>query len=204
MTNSDLEPPRIILASTSPRRRELLSQIGVRFEAIASGESEDVSSSLSAEATVLLLAERKATALALKHRDALVIGGDTVISLDGAVIGKPSSSDSAALLLKAMSGRTHQVVSGVALLCADRNIREVFSVTTDVSFGSFGDDVIKRYVATGEPLDKAGGYAIQGAGALLVESVRGSYYNVVGLPLFELARALRRHMGDHVLLRQND
>src|SRR6185436_1225295 len=108
--------PRIILASTSPRRRELLSQIGVRFEAIPSGASEEVDPSLTAEQTVLVLAERKAAALGARYRDALVVGGDTVISLDGSVIGKPPTAEAAALMLRRMSGRAHQVVSGVALL----------------------------------------------------------------------------------------
>jgi len=188
------------LASTSPRRRELLSQIGVRFEAIPSGASEEVDPSLTAEQTVLVLAERKAAALGARYRDALVVGGDTVISLDGSVIGKPPTAEAAALMLRRMSGRAHQVVSGVALLWEEQGVKDVFSVTTDVVFGQLSDQMIARYVATGEPLDKAGGYAIQGAGALLVESVRGSYYNVVGLPLFELSQALQRHLGDDVIL----
>src|SRR6185436_3126971 len=103
-------------------------------------------------------------------------------------------------MLRRMSGRAHQVVSGVALLWEEQGVKDVFSVTTDVVFGQLSDQMIARYVATGEPLDKAGGYAIQGAGALLVESVRGSYYNVVGLPLFELSQALQRHLGDDVIL----
>ncbi len=192
--------PQIVLASTSPRRRELLGQIGVRFEAIASGESEEVDPSLSAIEAVQFLANRKASAVARMHPSAFVIGGDTVISFEGSIIGKPENSNQAKELLRRLSGRTHQVVSGVALIWESAGITDVFHVATDVTFGRLTDDIIERYVATGEPLDKAGAYAIQGAGAILVESVKGSYYNIVGLPLYEVALGLRRHLGDSVCL----
>jgi septum formation protein len=199
-----MEIPQIILASTSPRRKELLAQIGVSFTAIPSGQTEDVEASISAVEAVQILAERKAAAVAADYPDALVIGSDTVIGLDDAVIGKPEDPDGAKAMLRRMAGRTHQVVSGVALLWNAKGVREIFHVVTDVTFGSLSAETIDRYVATGEPLDKAGAYAIQGAGAVLVESVNGSYYNIVGLPIYEVASALMRHFGSGVCLRPKE
>jgi nucleoside triphosphate pyrophosphatase len=185
----------IILASTSPRRQQLLRQIGVKFEVIPSNASEDFDDILSPHDVVRSLAERKATAVATTRPNALVVAADTVISLDGEILGKPGSPERAIQVLKRLSGRTHQVITGVAFNCTDKKISEVLDVTTDVKFGVLPDDVIELYVKTGEPIDKAGAYGIQGMGAVLVESLKGDYYNVVGLPLFEVAMTLRRLIG---------
>ena len=183
----------IILASASPRRKELLQQIGVKFEIIPSQTSEDIEKELSPRETVRVLAQRKADAIASVRPEALVIGADTVINLNDEKLGKPGSYQRAKEMLASLSGRTHQVVSGVAMVCLLRNIHDIFDVTTDVTFGVLSDDLIEKYVETGEPLDKAGAYAIQGGGAILVQSIKGSYCNVVGFPIFEIAEALSRY-----------
>ncbi|HWP48718.1 MAG TPA: Maf family protein [Candidatus Limnocylindrales bacterium] len=185
----------IILASASPRRQELLRQIGVKFEVIPSYISEDFEITLPPGEAVRILAERKATAVAQIRPEALIIAADTIVYLDGNILGKPDSPEKAAEMLRQLSGRTHQVITGVAFRCVERGIQESLEVTSDVTFGVLSEDLITRYVETGEPLDKAGAYGIQGMGAVLVESIKGSYSNIVGLPLFEVARVLRRYMG---------
>ena len=183
----------IILASTSLRRKELLQQIGVKFEIVPSQASEDIEKELSPREAVHVLAQRKADAIASVRPEALVIAADTVISLDDEILGKPGSYQRAKEMLARLSGRTHQVVSGVAMVCLLRNIHDIFDVTTDVTFGVLSNDLIEKYVKTGEPLDKAGAYAIQGGGSILVQSIKGSYCNVVGFPIFEIAEALSRY-----------
>lgn len=183
----------IILASTSLRRKELLQQIGVKFEIVPSQVSEDIEKKLSPREAVCVLAQRKADAIASVRPEALVIAADTVISLDDEILGKPGSYQRAKEMLARLSGRTHQVVSGVAMVCLPRNIHDIFDVTTDVTFGVLSNDLIEKYVKTGEPLDKAGAYAIQGGGSILVQSIKGSYCNVVGFPIFEIAEALSRY-----------
>jgi len=183
----------IILASTSPRRKELLQQIGVKFEIVPGQASEDIEKELSPREAVRVLAQRKADAIASVRPEALVIAADTVISLDDEILGKPGSYQRAKEMLARLSGRTHQVVSGVAMVCLLRNIHDIFNVTTDVTFGVLSDDLIEKYVKTGEPLDKAGAYAIQGGGSILVRSIKGSYWNVVGFPIFEIAEGLSRY-----------
>jgi len=183
----------IILASTSPRRKELLQQIGVKFEIVPSQASEDIEKELLPREAVRILAERKANTIASARPEALVLAADTVISLDGEILGKPGSHKKAKEMLARLSGRTHQVVSGVAMVCLLRNIHDVFDVTTDVTFGILSGDLIEKYVKTGEPLDKAGAYAIQGGGSILVQSIKGSYSNIVGFPIFEIAEALSKY-----------
>ena len=185
----------IILASTSPRRAELLRQIGVRFEITASDVSEKFADGLSPREVVRLIAERKCVAVAAKRPDALVIAADTVVSLDGEILGKPISAGIAKKMLMRLNNRTHQVTTGVVFHCTDQRIHEIFEVTSDVTFGNLYHELIEDYVKTGEPLDKAGAYGIQGLGAVLVQSVRGSYSNIVGLPLFEVAELLRKYIG---------
>ncbi len=185
----------IILASASPRRQELLRQIGVKFEVIPSYISEDFEITSPPGEVVRMLAERKATAVAQIRPESLIIAADTVVYLDGNILGKPDSPEKAAEMLRQLSGRTHQVITGVAFRCVERGIRESLEVTSDVTFGVLPEDLITRYVEMGEPLDKAGAYGIQGMGAVLVESIKGSYSNIVGLPLFEVARVLRRYTG---------
>lgn len=188
----------IVLASTSARRQELLRQIGIEFEVFASGVSENIDEPRSPREIAKILAERKSLAVAHKQPNALVIGADTVVCLDGRIWSKPDSPEHAIEILKALNGRTHQVITGVALCSIDMKIREVFDVITEVTFCQATDQLITEYVRSGEPLDKAGAYGIQGFGALFIKNIQGSYSNIMGLPLFELGLALRRHLGDEI------
>lgn len=190
--------PRIILASTSPRRQELLRQIGVEFEVVPSHVSEAADLNLPPREIARTLAERKCAAIAAQRPEAFVIAADTIVVLDEEILGKPDSPEEAVRMLVRLSNCTHQVITGLAFEWRNKNIREVLDVTTDVTFGTLSKELIEQYVSTGEPLDKAGAYGIQGMGAVLVQSIRGSYSNIVGLPVFEVAAALRRHLGNNI------
>ena len=186
--------PPLILASRSPRRRELLSRLTEAFRAETSDfdEAPLMAASLSPEDLVLALSEGKARSVLARPdtpAEAVVIGGDTVVvSPDGGIFGIPKDPADAARMLRALSGRTHRVITGVSLVRKDALRR--FSVTTRVEFYPLSDDTLRWYLATGEPFDKAGAYGIQGKGALLVRGISGDYCNVVGLPLAELALQL--------------
>lgn len=183
----------LILASSSPRRRELLSRVGADFTVIPAMTDEGGVETLSPARAVETLAERKALAVFITHPGDVVIGADTVVSLDGKIFGKPADASAARKMLSALSGRSHEVVSGVCVIASGR--RNVFSVRTAVRFRRLSPALIERYLATGEPFDKAGAYGIQGFGALLVEGIEGDYCNVVGLPLSALARVLEEDFG---------
>jgi len=150
----------IILASGSPRRQELLKQIGIDFVGLSSNVSEEIEDGILPSDAVNILAERKAQAITLANPDSLVIGADTVIALGNEILGKPHTVAKAREMLKKMSGRTHQVITGVCLKCLNKNVNEVFNVVTDVTFNQLSEDLIDRYIKTGEPLDKSGSYAI--------------------------------------------
>jgi len=182
----------LYLASKSPRRRELLQQIGVAHAALDVEVPEVRAVEESPEAYVSRVARDKAQAgLALTGNaaDALVIGSDTEVVLDGEVFGKPADAEQAASMLRRLSGRTHAVVS--AVWAVDVRHARCELCISKVRFATLDESVIAAYVATGEPFGKAGGYAIQGRGAALVEHLEGSYSGVMGLPLFETARLLR-------------
>jgi len=183
---------RLILASTSPRRRELLEDLGCSFE-VTPGEVDegDVDDSCPSE-YVTTLARRKALATASRVKGAIVIGADTVGVLDGRILGKPGTLEEAHEMLRSLNGKEHLVVTGLAVVDTDSGAVEQDVVVTRVKFRHLSEELIGRYVASGEPLDKAGAYAIQGKGALLVDSIEGCYYNVVGLPLTALSRLLGR------------
>ena len=186
----------IILASASPRRADLLRQIGLPFRVAPSAVDEDEHISSAAEAGPAELATRlalaKAQAVARELGRGLVIGADTVVVCDEAVLGKPRDAVEAQAFLLRLSGRTHHVITGVALVEAETGRAEVATATTAVRMRAFGAAEAAAYVATGEPMDKAGGYAVQGRGALLVAAIGGEYSNVVGLPLVTLAELLGR------------
>ena len=178
----------LILASHSPRRRELLHKFGIDFKTVVV-EVEEENNGLPT-ATAELNARRKAEAVSVQYPQSLILGADTIVVLDGQILGKPSSEESAIEMLSALSGREHKVITAVALARWGQAIR-VFSETTTVCFRALSREEIESYAATGEPLDKAGGYGIQGFGGLLVESIQGCYYNVVGLPMSRLVVELR-------------
>lgn len=170
---------RLVLASSSPRRRELLRQLGVRFEVRAAHVDETPRPNEPPVAYVERLAREKA--LAVARPDEIIIGADTTVVLDGEILGKPEDEDDARRMLRNLSGRTHAVLSGVALV-SDGRIDAAVETTT-VTMTELDDRSIEWYLATGEPFDKAGAYALQGAGGVFVTSVTGSVSNVIGLPL---------------------
>lgn len=179
-------PPVLTLASRSPRRRELLEQLGLTLELKPADADE---APLPAEPPgdyVRRLAREKARAVAGET----VLAADTTVVVDGIILGKPSDAEDARRMLRALSGRTHEVMTGVCVARAGREA--VLAVTTEVRFAPLGEELIAWYVATGEPLDKAGAYAVQGAGGVFVEEIRGSVSNVVGLPLAETVTLLAR------------
>jgi len=178
----------LILASASPRRRELLGYICPDFTVIASDTDETLPANTPPDEGVQTLALRKAKAVAAAHPEATVIGADTMVVLDGKLFEKPVDSADAARMLRALSGREHLVYTGVAIL-SPRGQR-VFSQETAVRFVELSDADIAGYVDTGEPMDKAGAYGIQGRGALFVSGISGDFYNVMGLPVCRLAQEL--------------
>ena len=186
------EKPNIILASNSPRRKELLGQMGLKdFKVSAPNVDETVEDGLPPARIVEELSLRKAQAAAKKARpNDLIIAADTVVALDSAVLGKPQSEAGAFAMLSSLSGREHHVYTGVTVLQGERAVTE--HEETAVTFRALEPEEIRGYIATGEPMDKAGAYGIQGLGALLVSGIRGDYNNVVGLPVFRLGRILAR------------
>lgn len=180
----------IILASNSPRRRELLAQIGIRdFQILSPDVDEAVEPGLSPARMVETLSLRKAQAAAGRAgAEDLILAADTVVALDGRVLGKPRDQEDAFAMLSALSGREHRVYTGVTVLGGGQAATE--HEETAVTFRALSPEEIRDYIATGEPMDKAGAYGIQGVGALLVQGIRGDYCNVVGLPLFRLGRML--------------
>ena len=176
----------IILASQSPRRQELLKYITTEFEIRVSDVDEALPDGISPSDAVLYLSNIKAQPFA--NGDDIVIGADTVFALDGKILGKPKTTEEARQMLRFLSGREHNVFTGVTIANAEKSTS--FAVETRVKFFDLTDDEIERYIATGEPMDKAGAYGIQGYGSLLVESITGDYFNVVGLPVSTLARKL--------------
>lgn len=188
--------PEIILASASPRRVALLTQIGLPFRVQPSTVDEEGTNApgngAPPEAQTSRLARAKAEEVAGREGRGLVIGADTVVVCAGTILGKPRDAEEARAFLLRLAGRTHHVVTGVAVVQAETGRAEVASAVTAVRMRAFDPAEAAAYVTTGEPLDKAGAYAIQGRGALLVEGIEGDYSNVVGLPLPTLALLLRR------------
>ena len=178
----------IILASSSPRRSELMTLAGFRFDVICADIDEIVPEKAMPQEVVMSLALQKAQAVAKAHRKSAVVGSDTVVALDGKILGKPKNDENAREMLKFLSGKAHSVFTGVTLIKGD--ITRSFSVETKVKFFDLTDEEIDEYIKTGEPADKAGAYGIQGYGSLLVEKIDGDYFNVVGLPVSKLAREL--------------
>jgi len=179
---------KYILASASPRRRELLAQAGFCFDVHMSHVDEHICPSWSPSQAVRELARQKAIAVAAQHPECCIIAADTIVVIDGQILEKPKDEADATRMLKLLSGREHTVITGVCLMQGEQ--QHVFAQKTQVQFYPLGDDVIARYVATGEPMDKAGAYGIQGRGALLVEGIVGDYFNVVGLPVARVVREL--------------
>jgi septum formation protein len=183
---------RLILASKSPRRYKLLKQVDLDFEVIASGVVEDFFNTESPREHVLRLAETKAREVARKYPDRWVVGADTIVCINESILGKPKSREEAVDMLHRLSGREHRVLTGFSVCHSDKGKSDKEAVQTAVKMKPLTSAEIEWYVHTGEPLDKAGGYAIQGMGSFMIESIQGSYTNVVGLPLCELIQMLTR------------
>ena len=178
----------LILASGSPRRRELLSLITDEFEILVSGCDEFVPEGTPAEKVPAILAEQKALAVAKLRPEDTIIGSDTVVVLNDEIFGKPKDKAHAHAMLKALSGKRHFVYTGVAV--AEKGEVRSFVQKTEVEFYELSDETIEKYIATGDPMDKAGADGIQGKGSVLVKGIVGDYFNVMGLPVAETARFL--------------
>lgn len=185
----------LILASGSPRRRELIGHLGLPFE-IISPDIDETSAIENPELLVRDLAARKAHVIAALHPNAVILSADTTVAISGEgryrILGKPTSESDAIGMLQQLQGRSHIVATGFCVMCSEVNLIEVHSVTTIVRFREMSSGEIRSYVKTGEPMDKAGAYAAQGLGAALILGVEGSYSNVIGLPLAEVCQCLER------------
>ena len=184
--------PALVLASASPRRRELIARLGFPCVFRESGLDEDRIEAPAPAALAVKLARMKARSVASGRRRGIVIGCDTLVCLDGRILGKPADRNEARQMLSALRGRTHDVMTAVAVQGASTGREESVVVSSQVRMHRFGRSVLGRYLDTGDSLDKAGAYGIQTAGAGLVESFSGCWFNIVGLPLCELARLLAR------------
>jgi septum formation protein len=184
----NLEP--LVLASASPRRQRLLGSLGLEFAVVVSGVNETISHAGPAEAMVRQWAEAKAQTVAANYPAHWVLAADTIVALGEEVYGKPADAAEASVMLDSLSDREHDVITGICLVHSERQVQRAAAVITRVRFKRLSAAEIQAYVASGEPLDKAGAYGIQGLGAYLVRSVTGSYTNVVGLPLCETIELL--------------
>ena len=185
-----MSEPRVILASQSPRRRELMNLVGIRHEVMPADIDETPFADESPAAHVDRLAREKASVIAKQHPDAIVVGSDTIVVIDGKILGKPSNEADAAATLRVLSGRTHRVFTGVAVAHGEKVVSDVEDVA--VTFRPLTDEEIHAYIATREPMDKAGSYGIQGYGATIVERIDGDYFAVMGLSLVRMVRLLER------------
>lgn len=192
-----------ILASKSPRRREILQNLGVDFE-IVTAQTDESSETVDPYALVEELSERKGIAvkelLLAQGRDlsdTVIISSDTVVAVDGVILGKPRDAEDAARMLRLLSGREHEVISGISLIGADR--QGVSHDVTRVSFGPLTDQNISFYLQSGEPFDKAGAYAIQGLASMWIEGIHGCYFNVVGLPVHKMCTLYSKLFGTELL-----
>lgn len=182
--------PKLILASKSPRRRYLLKQAGLEFSVIPSTLDENSIPLTSPESYVRRLAETKAEEISQQYPESWVIGADTIVFINDTILGKPSSRKEAREMLKSLSGKTHQVLTGYCIRREITNRAFSETVKTDVCFKELTEVEINWYIRSGEPFDKAGAYAIQGIGTFLVKRINGSYTNVVGLPVCEVLEFL--------------
>ena len=171
----------LVLASSSPRRLQLLDMLGIPSRVVVPDVDETLAAGETPEAYVVRLARAKASLVAAREPGELVLGADTTVVVRGEVLGKPVSPEEAAVMLGKLAGRTHHVMTGVALALGDRVLHALD--VTDVTFRSLDRETIEGYVATDEPMDKAGAYAVQGRGAALIEGIRGDFFGVMGLPL---------------------
>lgn len=199
MQTRSIQEARIVLASASPRRAELLAQVGIPFVVDASGVSETPDPDWDPCELATRLAARKAMDVANRHPDAdVILGADTIVVVDNEVFGKPEDAEHAVSMLQRLSGRAHAVITGWSLVDPKHDRAMAEFTSSRVFFDTLDEETIRRYVATGEPMDKAGAYAIQGKAGLFVQAIEGDYANIVGLPVAAVGRALRQ-FGWHVI-----
>jgi len=189
---------RIILASASPRRKELLEKIGLKFEVEPSNYAEDMHSRLSPDKLARAISLEKARVVARKYKNAIVIAADTFIVFGGKIMGKPNTEAEARKMLMTLRGKSHSVITGFTIMDTEENKVLTKSVETIIHIKNLTPEEIDAYVRSKEPLDKAGAYAIQGLGSVIVERIEGDYFNVMGLPLSALAEGLKE-FGIHIL-----
>lgn len=185
---------KLILASASPSRKMLLEQAGLDFEVVVSGVDETVPSDYTPAQTVEALAQRKGQAVQALRPEAPIIAADSVVSIDGLILGKPKDDEAAKATLRRLSGRTHELITGVCLLINGQ--MDLFHQVTRVTFYPLTEEEIAEYVALGESRGRAGAYGIEGIGVVLVQSIQGDYPNIVGLPVAETIRHLHKLLGD--------
>lgn len=181
---------KIILASASPRRKELLTLAGIEYEVVASQCEEILPDGITPDKAVEELARQKAEDVFSRNPECMIIAADTVVALGNTILGKPKDEDDAFNMLSSLSGRRHTVYTGVCIKTKDKT--DIFHVATEVEFYDLTEKEIRDYIATKEPMDKAGAYGIQGKGFVLVKGIHGDYFNVVGLPLAETVRHLNK------------
>ncbi len=185
---------KLILASASPSRKMLLEQAGLDFEVVVSGVDETVPPDYIPAQTVEALAQRKGQAVQALRPEAPIIAADSVVSIDGLILGKPKDDEAAKATLRRLSGRTHELITGVCLLINGQ--MDLFHQVTRVTFYPLTEEEIAEYVALGESRGRAGAYGIEGIGVVLVQSIQGDYPNIVGLPVAETIRRLHKLLGD--------
>lgn len=182
---------KLILGSGSPRRKDILNLFNLRYDVEISNVEESINESFSPQINSMYNAYIKGADIKNKNKDCIVLAADTIVQLEGRILLKPRNEDEAVFMLKSLSGKSHSVITGFAILSDTK--KYVDYVETKVMFKEFDDIMISKYVNTGEPLDKAGAYGIQGMGSILVEKITGDYFNVVGLPISKVADVLKTH-----------
>jgi septum formation protein len=183
---------KIVLASASPRRKEILKITGLNFHVCASDYEEDFDLSLKPRELARFLSRKKAEAVAHKYREAIIIAADTFIYFKNRLLGKPHTGEEAEKMLRLLNGNVHSVITGFTILDTKSGQIVSESVATKVYFRTLDDEEIRAYIRSGEPLDKAGAYAVQGLGAVFIEKIEGDFFNVMGLPLSALTESLKR------------
>jgi len=190
----------IILASASPRRREILENVNVKFTVQSSQIEEVILENEDPKDLVMRLAFEKCIDVAKKNRNALVIGADTIVVLDNNILGKPKDEDHAYEMIKSLSNKKHQVITGISLINLSLNKKVIDYVVSEVTFKDLSEETIRDYIKTKESLDKAGAYGIQGYGSLLVDSIKGDYFNIVGLPLSRISDLLKHNFNVNLFM----
>lgn len=180
---------KLVLASGSPRRKEILNYLNIPFEIVVSDFEEKIDENKSLEEEIKRLSKGKASTVFKENKNATIIGADTIVTINNKILGKPKDKQEAYRMLKFLSGNKHTVITGVTIISKD--ITDTFAVLSDVYFNVLKDEEINEYIATGEPMDKAGAYAIQGFGSKFIHKIDGDYYAVMGLPISEIYKRLK-------------